>query len=83
MHDARRQGLRIPQDIAVAGFDDIEEGRFTTPSLTTVRADRPGIVEAALRFLQERLSGQHTEDELESRRAIPGFELIVRASTRL
>jgi len=48
-----------------------------------VRPDRPGIVEAALRFLQERLTGQHTEDELESRRATPGFELIVRASTRL
>lgn len=34
LHDA---GLRVPEDVAVAGFDGILTGRYTTPSLTTLR----------------------------------------------
>ncbi len=33
------RGIRVPQDVAVAGFDDIPIASFTNPSLTTVQQD--------------------------------------------
>ena len=34
---ARKMGLRVPEDISITGFDDISLAQVTTPSLTTVR----------------------------------------------
>jgi DNA-binding LacI/PurR family transcriptional regulator len=45
LHDA---ALSIPDDIAVAGFDDIPEGRYATPRLTTVAPDKAEIARRAV-----------------------------------
>jgi LacI family transcriptional regulator len=37
LHVAHRRGIRIPEDVAVVGFDGLEESRLFTPSLTTIR----------------------------------------------
>lgn len=46
-------GLRVPEDVAIAGFDDIPLARFVTPPLTTVRVDIAAMGQRALERLVE------------------------------
>ena len=51
--------MRVPEDIAIAGFDDILEGQYTTPTLTTVSPDMDILVQKVLRVLVQRIEGYH------------------------
>ncbi|RFA10270.1 LacI family transcriptional regulator [Subtercola boreus] len=51
MHTLISRGIRVPEDVAVIGFDDIEEGRFATPPLTSISPDKDAIAHAALDLL--------------------------------
>jgi DNA-binding LacI/PurR family transcriptional regulator len=70
-------GLRIPEDIAVVGFDDITEARYAVPSLTTISPDKKSIAENAVVLLNERISGTRSEPKILT---LP-FKLIPRKST--
>ena len=37
LHEAHRRGLHVPDDLSIAGFDDIPVAAYTVPALTTVR----------------------------------------------
>lgn len=54
---AAERGLRVPRDLAVVGFDDIEDGRFANPALSTVSPDKAGIARVALDLVQAQLDG--------------------------
>jgi len=75
LHDA---GRRVPHDVAVVGYDDIEEGLFATPSLTTIAPDKEEIGRVAVSLLVARIDGLRTQPP--ARIEVP-FRLIVREST--
>jgi DNA-binding LacI/PurR family transcriptional regulator len=72
-------GLRVPEDISVVGFDDIQSAAYITPSLTTVRQPLLKMGEIAARALLDRINGQM--------KYVPEIaiepELVVRRSTTL
>jgi len=47
----RKAGLRVPEDIAVAGFDDVPMARYVNPALTTMRVDIASLGARALQLL--------------------------------
>jgi LacI family transcriptional regulator len=55
-------GLRIPQDIAIMGFDDIPAARLAHPRLTTVRQFQEKTGEQAARLLFDRLCGNPAKE---------------------
>ncbi|MFI6502894.1 LacI family DNA-binding transcriptional regulator [Nonomuraea typhae] len=72
------RGLRVPQDVALIGFDDIEDGRFSTPTLTTIAPDKAHIAEAAVGRLAARLAATGHEPPQD---LCAPHRLIVREST--
>jgi DNA-binding LacI/PurR family transcriptional regulator len=73
----QEEGLRVPQDVSVMGFDDIAGAAFNTPSLTTVRQPLSRMGQVAAQSLLERLDGRQ---DYPSEIAIEP-ELVVREST--
>ena len=62
MRVLQEAGVRIPQDVAVIGFDDIDEARYSLPSLSTIDPGREEIAEVAIRFLKERIDASDRDD---------------------
>jgi len=50
-------GLSVPGDVAVVGFDDIEDGRYHSPSLSTISPDKEWLADSAVSLLLERIAG--------------------------
>jgi LacI family transcriptional regulator len=73
----RDHGLRVPEDVSVVGFDDIQGAAYHTPSLTTIRQPLNSMGNTSARILLERIrGGKEFPEEVP---IVP--ELIIREST--
>jgi LacI family transcriptional regulator len=73
----RDQGMRVPEDISVVGFDDIQSAAFQNPSITTIRQPLHEMGTIAARILLQRVRGQSAAPQV-----LPVLpELVIREST--
>lgn len=71
-------GLRVPEDVSVVGFDDIQSAAYSTPSLTTVRQPLFEMGRRGAKILLDRIANREADYASE---IVMAPELIVREST--
>lgn len=77
LHTLHDHGIRVPDDVLVTGFDDVEFSKYTSPALTSVAFDRRAFAEAALSLLESRM-----DDRTAPPRSLTlSHHLLERAST--
>lgn len=72
-----KNGIRVPKDIAVTGFDNVDVAKFSHPSLTTVSQPIDLLGQCAMDLLIDIIEEGHVENT----NLRPAFELILREST--
>lgn len=72
------RGVAVPDDVAVVGFDDIEEAQYQRPALTTVSPDKRAIARQAMLSLQARID---SDEQAPLRDITVPYRLIIRGST--
>ncbi len=75
----KRTGLRVPDDVALIGYDDIPLASHASPTLTTVRQPTRELGRSAAAFLLDRIEGDREKPRVEKRFQC---ELIIRESTK-
>ena len=79
VHALQEAGLRVPQDVSVVGFDDIQSAAFQSPALTTVRQPLRKMGKIAAETLLRRIASKDLSTKSSSIVVEP--ELVVRATT--
>jgi DNA-binding LacI/PurR family transcriptional regulator len=74
----RDRGIRVPEDVAVIGYDDTPESPFAIPALSTISPDKDFLASTALTMLAERIDGYDGPP----RTVTTPHHLVVRESTR-
>ncbi|QEY17011.1 MULTISPECIES: LacI family DNA-binding transcriptional regulator [unclassified Cellvibrio] len=77
MQTLKNQGIRIPEDISVTGFDDIAYAKYSDPSLTTISQPAEEMGKMAMDMLLKVINGE----PLSQRECVLPTEFIIRKST--
>lgn len=78
MRALQESGVRIPDDVALLGFDNVDEGRYSVPSLSTVDPGVDELVKTAFEMLEARMRWRSNDPP---RQALSQFHIIEREST--
>jgi LacI family transcriptional regulator len=73
----REAGLRVPEDVSVVGFDDIEEAAYFDPPLTTIRQDFEILGQESVEYLVALIE----QESIPVQQRVLYPELVVRQST--
>ena len=65
IREAKEMGLRVPQDVSITGFDDIELARIVTPPLTTVRVPHREMGRKAAHALIDMVEGRERPNSVD------------------
>ncbi|HWR43788.1 LacI family DNA-binding transcriptional regulator [Sporomusa sp.] len=79
MKAIKEKGLRVPEDIAVSGFDDIQLCSLVEPQLTTIAQPKFEIGKEAMNMLLKLIRGE----DLERRQIVLPYQMVVRQSCGL
>jgi LacI family repressor for deo operon, udp, cdd, tsx, nupC, and nupG len=77
MYALREAGVSVPDDVAVAGWDNVVDGQYHVPTLTTIAPDLQALAGATMKALLARIDGDRSPGTIHY---VP-HELIVRQST--
>lgn len=82
MEEARAQGVRMPEELSLVGFDDLFFARYLQPSLTTIRQPKVEMGRSAMKLLLQLLTGDGLPEDATPKKQIDVLgELMVRSST--
>jgi DNA-binding LacI/PurR family transcriptional regulator len=72
-------GTRVPDEVKVIGFDNVEGSEFLVPSLSTVDPDHDGMAERAVELLVRRI--EQTAPATDHEEYVGDFSVLIREST--
>ena len=79
MHALHQRRIAVPEQVAVIGFDDIDEARYAAPPLSSVSPGREEIARTAVRLLQQQIEDRDTPRA--PVKVVADYEIVVREST--
>jgi len=77
LFECQRRGIRVPRQLAVAGFNDLAASAWVSPTLTTIATPRYAIGHAAATMLLQLMKNEAPDPAILDL----GFSLVVREST--
>lgn len=76
MLEAKRQGISVPDDLAIIGYGDLDFAPFVSPALSTIRPPRDEIGKVVAQHILRRIESPGTSGEIVNL----GFEVVIRES---
>ncbi len=82
LREANRRGIRVPEQLAVVGFDNIPESAYFYPSLTTIYQDLQLLGEQAVKNTVEMIQARHRNQSIIAQSSFIQPTLVVRESSK-